>query len=163
MYASAQKFSNFKAYLTFLSTANTAKSMPQLSLFTLLRHISPPSTPNAILIAPSGTQSKASRAPQHIHRHPRLSETPASRTSLCPKSTQRLKHSATHSASPPIVQTPHNTLTVTQKRPPSAHSPPSLPQILLKLSLYPLHGIICGFLISAKNGGDFFYRHSRNV
>lgn len=145
MYASAQKFSYFKAYLTFLSTANTAKSMPHLSLFTLLRHIFPPSTHSAIPIAPSATQSKASRSPQHTQLT-KSAQTPASFTSPRPK---RLKHRATHSPLPQSVQ--------------SVNSSPSLPQILLKLSLYPLHGIICGFLISAKNGGDFFYRHSRNV
>ncbi len=143
MYASAQKFSYFKAYLTFLSTANTAKSMPHLSLFTLLRHIPPPSTRSAIPIAPSATQSKVSRSPQHTQLT-KSAQTPASFTSPRPK---RLN--------PPK-------LTVTPKRP-SVNSSPSLSQILLKLSLYPLHGIICGFLISAKNGGDFFYRHSRNV
>lgn len=143
MYASAQKFSYFKAYLTFLSTANTAKSMPHLSLFTLSRHISPPSTHSAIPIAPSATQSKASRSPQHTQRHQK-------------RPNARIIHiTAPKAPAPPK-------LTVTPKRP-SVNSSPSLPQILLKLSLYPLHGIIGGFLISAKNGGDFFYRHSRNV
>ena len=141
MYASAQKFSYFKAYLTFLSTANTAKSMPHLSLFTLLRHIFPLSTHSAIPIAPSATQSKASRSPQHTQRHQK-----------------RPNARIIHITAPKAPETPRNS-----PLPQSVNSSPSLPQILLKLSLYPLHGIICGFLISAKNGGDFFYRHSRNV
>lgn len=68
--------------------------------FSLLRHIFPLSTHSAIPIAPSATQSKVSRSPQHTQLT-KSAQTPASFTSPRPK---RLKHPATHSPLPQSVQ-----------------------------------------------------------